>query len=208
MSAPAEEVERTLQLILEREQFRDLRRSDPTAAEVFGEMLQSLMRTLTAFIGELRGEHPGVFVALVIVGLVVVSVSVWLGARGAARRRHSDVVLREELPELLRGDPLRLQREAEAAAGRGDWLEAVRLQFRSTIIRRALAEGALEKDHDADGFRRARTYRELVREFARNDQQNDLMTQLAERLESGLYAGVALGPNDWENVQRLARDLR
>jgi hypothetical protein len=205
--ARPEEIDATVADILARDEFKSLQEDSAATTKLIGEMLESMLNAIRALVGDLRANHPGVFVALLVFGTVVIAISVWYGARGAARRRTGEARLGEDLPEVLRGDPVRLRADAELAAAAGRWLEAVRLYFRATIIQQALAEGTLERLRDADAFRRSRTYRELVGEFARNEAQAARMRRIATRIELGLYSGAELGPADWEDARALAREL-
>lgn len=213
MAAPpaphsAEVIDARVAEILARDEFQPLNKDAAPATQLIGELLESMLSAIRALVGDLRANHPGVFVALLVAGAAIIGISVWYGARGAARRRSGEARISEELPEVLRGDPARLRAEAETAASAGRWLDAVRLYFRATIIQQALSEGTLERLRDADAFRRARTYRELVGEFARNEAQAERMRRLAARIELGLYSGVELGPADWDDARSLAKELR
>lgn len=208
VSQSAEAIDARVAEILARDEFQSLSKDAAPATQLIGELLESMLSAIRALVGDLRANHPGVFVALLVVGAVILGISVWYGARGAARRRGGEARIGEALPEVLRGDPARLRAEAEAAAAAGRWLEAVRLYFRATIIDQALSEGTLERLRDAEAFRRARTYRELVGEFARDDAQAERMRRIAARIELGLYSGAELGPADWDDARALARELR
>src|SRR5688572_22337031 len=133
--------------------------------QVIGQLLESALLALQSFVGDLRANHPSVFVALIVLGMIILAVSIWFGARGAARRSLAEARLSDRLPEELRGDPEKLRTEARMLAEQGRYLDAVRLVFRAAIIEQALREGILERLIDAEGFRRARTYRELIEEF-------------------------------------------
>jgi hypothetical protein len=198
---PDQDIDRTLRSILERDEFRGL--DDPGGAEVqaIGEMATALLQAADAFIGDLRANHPGLFVLLLIAGTIILGIAVWYGARGAARRSYSDASAEEQIPADMRGDPNVLRRDAERLAKEGRYLDAVRLVFRARIIEQALGEGSLESLRDAGRFRRARTYRELVDEFARSGSV-ERMRHVADRIEEGLYAGRRIGVEDWDEARR------
>jgi hypothetical protein len=206
-AASGKEIDRALTEILTSDEFSALAEDNAAAAQMIGEVLDTYLRALHALVGDLRSRHPALFVAALVIGLAAIALSVWLGARGAARRRSVATALESTLPETLRGDPAQLRADAETAARQGRYLDAVRFIFRATIIERALREGSLERLRDAELFRRACTYRELIGEFARNEGQAERMRRVAERIELGLYAGVELGRPDWEEARSLAREL-
>lgn len=205
--ARPEEIAARLAEILERDELRSLNDDSGAATQLLGEVLESLVQAIQALAGDLRANHPGIFVALLVFGTGVIALSVWYGARGAARRRHQDARLDGELPETLRGDPARLRAEAEEAAAEQRWLDAVRLLFRAAIIERAMKEGSLERTRDPQAFRRARTYRELIDEFARGDRQAGKMRELAARIELGLYGHATLDERDFQAARALAEEM-
>src|SRR5687767_12523480 len=168
MSKSPQEIDRALRSILESEEFRGLEEGGGAEVQAIAELLTALLRALDAFIGDLRTNHPALFVLLLIAGTIILGVAVWYGARGAARRSYADATARDVIPEDLRGDPSALRSDAARCAAEGRYLDAVRLSFRARIIEQALSEGSLESLRDAGRFRRARTYRELVEEFARS----------------------------------------
>lgn len=206
MTRPADqEIDRTIRSILERDEFRGIDQSGGAEVQAIGELVTAVLQAVEAFIGDLRTNHPALFVLLLVAGTAVLATAVWYGARGAARRAYADAAVGGEIPEDLRGDPATLRRDAERAAAEGRYLDAVRLLFRAEIIDQALREGSLESLREAGRFRRAHTYRELVEEFSRSSEALERMRRLAERIEQGLYAGDALGPADWLDAQRIRR---
>jgi hypothetical protein len=202
-----EEVQRKIQAILARDEFRGALDREGREVEVIGELFRTLLSTIAALVGDLRANHPGLFLLTLAIGLVILGVAITLGARGAARRRAGSVRLAAEAPELLKGDPVQLRRDAKAAASEGRFLEATRLEFRAAVIEQALVEGSLERVEDAERFRRARTYRELIEEFAARPAAGSKFRaapalarfrQVAERLELGLYGGAPLDRQDYD----------
>lgn len=206
--APPEQVSKALQEVLSGEEFEPLRNPSRADLSVIGELANALFRAVVEWIGDLNSQHPAVFIAILLAGVGLLAIALWYGARGAARRaghRATDEAARES---LLQGDPAQLSRAAQAAAQEARYLDAVRLMFRAKIIEQALAEGILERLRDAEGFRRGRTYRELVEEFTRSRGAQDQargaqLAEVAQRLELGMYAGEPLLLEDWEKVQRL-----
>ena len=198
------EIDRLLRSILERDEFRGVEEGGGAEVQAIGELATALLQAADAFIGNLRTNHPALFVLLLIAGTIVLSIAIWYGARGAARRSWADASARDEIPTEMRGDPRTLKSDAERAAAEGRYLEAVRLLFRAQIIEQALREGSLESLREAGRFRRARTYRELVEEFARSSSSLERMRRLAERIEEGLYADRELGPEDWRDAKGLS----
>lgn len=209
MADPAnsgERIDRAIQEILSREEFRGALEREGREVEVIGELFRSILAALDAWLGDLRGQHPGLFVVTLLLGLAVLVVAVALGTRGLGWGRRGRAAATSPLPELLRGDPteLRLRAEAEAEAGR--YLEAVRLHFRSVVIEEALAQGTLQNLADAERFRRARTYRELAAELApRPAVDRARLLKVATRLELGLYATEPLTLEDWREARALRR---
>ncbi|MBK6687382.1 MAG: hypothetical protein IPG45_23125 [Deltaproteobacteria bacterium] len=201
---PPEQIDRTIQEILAREEFRGALDDEGREVEVIGELFRSILSAIDALIGNLRSEHPGVFLLTLGLGLGVLIVAIGLGARGVGWRRRSAQLSSPGLPEILRGDPALLRRQAQAEAQAGRWLEAVRLQFRAVVIEEALAEGTLLRLEDAERFRRARTYRELAAELApRPRLDRARLLRVAGRLELGLYAGATLSESDWRDAEGL-----
>src|SRR5262245_252996 len=125
-----EQIDELVQEILHRDEFKSLLDKSAPATELIGEMLESLMHAVQALVGDLRANHPGVFVSVLILGTVILAISVWFGARGAARRRRGEASVHEDVIEVLRGDPGQLRVEAERAAREGRFLDAVRSLFR------------------------------------------------------------------------------
>jgi hypothetical protein len=200
--APAREIDRAIRSILERDEFRGIDDAGGAEVQAIGEMATALLQAADAFIGDLRTNHPGIFVLLLMGGTIILAVAVWYGARGAARRSWSSASVESEIPADMRGDPSVLRSDAERMAGEGRYLEAVRLLFRAEIIEQALGEGSLESLREAGRFRRAHTYGELVEEFARSPSSRERMRRLADRIEEGLYAGRPLGAEDWDEARR------
>ncbi len=198
-----EQVDRVIRSILEREEFRGLDRGGGSEVQAIAEMATALLQAVDAFIGELRSNHPGVFVLLLIAGTLVLATAVWYGARGAARRAYGDAAGVDGIPAELTGDPRSLRREAERLAAGERYLDALRALFRAHIIEQALQEGSLESLREAGRFRRAHTYRELVDEFARSSSSHARLGRLAERIEEGLYAGLPLSQDDWREAREL-----
>jgi hypothetical protein len=199
MPASEEHIDSLVREILARDEFASLK-SGGSETQLLGELFESLLNAIQAVVGDLRANHPGIFIALLIVGATVLSISIWYGARGAARRSLAAARVENSLVEILRGDPRKLRDEAVASAGNGRFLDAVRLLFRATIIEQALAEGTLERIRDAEDFRRARTYRELIQEFARSSARLGGMQRTATRIEEGLYAGKPITERDYQRA--------
>lgn len=202
-SPSGQKIDRVVERILERDEFSALKDRGGSEVEAIAELFTSLMQAIDAFVGDLRTNHPGLFVLLLVAGTAVLGVAIWYGARGAARRSYADAQVQERIPEVLKGDPRSLRAEAEKCAAAGRYLDAVRLLFRAAIIEQALSEGSLESLRDAGRFRRARTYRELVEEFARGSAMLERMRGLAERIERGLYAEEELDASDYEQARTL-----
>jgi hypothetical protein len=199
------EVDRIVREVLARDELDGLDQKGGSEVEAFGELVTALMQTADALIGELRSNHPEVFVLILIAGTAVLSAAIWYGAKGAARRSYADARAPDPIPAVLEGDPARLRSDAARRAEEGDFLGAVRSAFRARIIEQALAEGTLESLRDAGRFRRARTYRELVDEFSRSSDAYAAMGAIAERIERGLYAEEPLGRDDWERARSVLR---
>lgn len=201
---PPEEIDRTIQEILARDEFRGALDKEGREVEVIGELFRSILAAIDALVGNLRSEHPGLFLLTLALGLGILVFAIGLGARGVGWRRRGAPLPDHGLPEILRGDPTLLRRQAQAEAQAGRWLEAARLQFRAVVIEEALAEGTLLRLEDAERFRRARTYRELAAELApRPRLDRARLLRVAARLELGLYAGAPFSEADWRDAQGL-----
>ncbi len=172
-------------------------------AELIAELVSALFDTVQTWLAGLGVEHPGVFLFVLLAALAILAGLAWWGARGAARRRAGANIRAENLPELLRGDPKILRTQAYQAANQRDWLLAARYLFRAQIIEQALQEGILARLADAESFRRARTYRELVMEFSRENGEERLA--LASRIEAALYGHQSLTEADWHQLLTLER---
>lgn len=203
MSPSGAKIDRTVKRVLEGDEFSGLKERGGSEVEAIAELFTSLMQAFDAFVGDLRTNHPGLFVLLLVAGTAVLGVAIWYGARGAARRSYGGAHVNEPIPEALKGDPRTLRSDAERLAAEGRYLDAVRLLFRAAVIEQALREGSLESLREAGRFRRARTYRELVDEFARSSAKLDRMRRLAERIEQGLYAGEPLDASDYEEARAI-----
>jgi hypothetical protein len=205
MGPDGKEIDGLIAEILKRGEFSAMKESG-AETQVLGQLLESMLRAVQALVGNLSTDHPWIFVGILIAGAAALASLVWWGARGAARRSFGQARTEREAIEILRGDPKQLRSDAEAHAAEGRFLDATRLVFRATIIEQALREGILERLRDAEAFRRARTYRELVEEFSRNSEQTSKLKQVAERIEVGLYAGASLSAADFEEARRLSAD--
>lgn len=198
-----QQIEETTQLVLQRPEFADLDPNAGNEVQLIGEFFNSIFSAVQAWLSSLRGNHPEVFVFLIVLVLFVLFfAAAWL-ARAWARQRVDEARAIDELPVLLRGDPKDLRRRAQDAAAAAQWLDAVRLAFRAVVIEQALKEGVLDRPEKAAAFRRAYTYRELIAEFARSDARRAEMNAVAARLELGLYNNEVLDEQDWQRVQSL-----
>ena len=86
MTKRDQEIDPLIRSILERDEFRGLGEGGGAEVQAIGELATALLQAADAFIGDLRANHPAVFVLLLIAGTIILAVAVWYGARGAARR--------------------------------------------------------------------------------------------------------------------------
>lgn len=200
---PAERIDREIADILAAEEFRTARETAGTETRAVGELFDSLLRAAEAMLGDLRANHPGLFVVILLAGLIVIAVSVYFGARGLARRKGPTLDLGGPRTQAELQDPALLRKQAFELAAKDDYVGASRRLFRASIIERALQEGALRRLEDALGFRRAYTFQELARAFARDTPEADELGWLARRLDAGVYGAAPFGEADWARARAL-----
>ena len=183
-------VRETIDRILAQEEFRPAGR---TLSDWIAERFERMARWLSELLGlGGAGSAKAVLVTFLVLGVVALA---WVLARAIARRRETSPLApaASAAPDARRLTVAALRREAQAAAGRGDHLAALRWLFRALVV------GLSERGDLA--YRDAWTNRELVERGSPRREVLPLLAPLVPRLDAQSFGREPAGPED---VARLA----
>lgn len=173
--------------------FNDLNTSSGNIFTDIGHWLEEIINDIFQHLGEGGSIGLLILIALILLVLLVIGLR-RLGSHGAARAARN-----EETGDLS-DDPGFEWRAALAAADQGDFREAIRRGFRSSLLTLAIA--------GRTRVEAAWTTRELLAHVATDTGLTESLAPAARRFDIAWYSGRAVHSEDWTAARADYERLR